>query len=185
MFSKFILVVACMGISFLFRVYQYSVVCSKHIFFIHSSVATCIASTFWLLWIMLQRTGGVLWIWEVSLRPFSVLLGIVSSCDNSVFSIFLIAAAPLYFLSTLAGIPVLPQPRQYFFDDFVNSSILMDLRWHHCFSLENLLERLFQTYFKRRNNTIMGTFPPTPTSVITNSWINLLIKHFLLLVLLN
>lgn len=118
------------------------------------------------------KNGGLLWIWEVSLRPFSTLLGIVSSCGISIFNFFLIAAAPLYFLSTLAGIPVLPHPRQHFFDDFVNSSILMDLRWHHCFSSENLLKRSFQTYFKRRNNTIMGTFAPTPTSFITNSWIN-------------
>ena len=170
MFSKFILVVAFMGISFLFAVWQYSVVCSKHILSVHSSVATCIASTFWLLWITLQRTGDYCEYGKSLWDRFQLFWGL--SAHFSIFKFFVIAAAPLYFLSTLAGIPVLPHPRQHFFDDFVNSSILMDLRWHHCFSSENLLKRSFQTYVKRRNNTIMGTFPPTPTSVITNSWIN-------------
>lgn len=94
---------------------------------------------------------------------FPVLLGIVSSRDNSVFSFFLIALAPTLLLINTGRDSSLPRPCQYFFDDFVNSSILMDLRWHHLLFFRKPFREIISNILKEKPNTIM-----TPSSTLTS-----------------
>ena len=79
LFSRFIHVVACIRVSFLFKAVWYSLVCIYHIcLFIHLLMDTWVASTPWLLWIML------LWMWVYKYlleTPLSILGGLYRQAE--------------------------------------------------------------------------------------------------------
>ena len=151
---------------FLFKTEQYSIVCIYHIWFIHSfihlSMDTCIASNFWLLWIMPLWT----WVYKYLFKTvLSILWGIypqVELLDHMVtlFSIlwgtailFSIVTAPFYNPTKSAQVfQVLHILGNTYFLSFFTVAILMCVRWYLTvvliciFLMLNDVEHLFMCF---------------------------------------
>lgn len=106
MSSRFSHVVVCVRIVFPFKAEYYSIVCTDHILCIRSSVdGHLVASTFWLLWIMLLWTGVYRYLFKILLSFWGCIYPKVELLGYSLILflmfwettiLFSVAAAPFY-----------------------------------------------------------------------------------------